>query len=132
MAAPDERGMAAAGRAAEPAAKGDAITSPFLYPVPPMQLSCRSARIADSHFQECVSRSGQVAEWLKAHAWKACIRQKRIGGSNPPLSAKNLSKLLFLLNFFSLLSSCYQSNYQKPRHEPWLFCLAARYDSMGF
>ena len=33
----------------------------------------------------CVS--GQVAEWLKAHAWKACIRQKRIGGSNPPLSA---------------------------------------------
>ena len=33
----------------------------------------------------CVS--GQVAEWLKAHAWKACIRSKRIGGSNPPLSA---------------------------------------------
>lgn len=29
MAAPDERGMAAAGRAAEPVAKGDAITSPF-------------------------------------------------------------------------------------------------------
>jgi hypothetical protein len=30
--------------------------------------------------------SGQVAERLKAHAWKACIRQKRIEGSNPSLS----------------------------------------------
>ena len=29
--------------------------------------------------------SGEVAEWLKAHAWKACIQQC-IGGSNPPLS----------------------------------------------
>ena len=29
-----------------------------------------------------------MLEWLKRHAWKACIRQKRIGGSNPPLSAK--------------------------------------------
>ena len=31
-----------------------------------------------------------MLEWLKRHAWKACIRQKRIGGSNPPLSAFNL------------------------------------------
>ena len=30
--------------------------------------------------------SGQVAEWLKAHAWKACVRQKRTEGSNPSLS----------------------------------------------
>ena len=30
---------------------------------------------------------GEVLEWLKRHAWKACIRLKRIGGSNPPLSA---------------------------------------------
>ncbi len=29
-----------------------------------------------------------MLEWLKRHAWKACIRQKRIGGSNPPYSAK--------------------------------------------
>ena len=29
-----------------------------------------------------------MLEWLKRHAWKACIRQKRIGGSNPALSAK--------------------------------------------
>ena len=32
-------------------------------------------------------KKGKVLEWLKRHAWKACIRQKRIGGSNPPLSA---------------------------------------------
>ncbi len=30
-----------------------------------------------------------MLEWLKRHAWKACIRLKRIGGSNPPLSAIN-------------------------------------------
>ena len=29
-----------------------------------------------------------MAEWLKAHAWKACILQKGIRGSNPRLSAK--------------------------------------------
>ena len=29
-----------------------------------------------------------MLEWLKRHAWKACIRQKRIGGSNPPYYAK--------------------------------------------
>ena len=30
---------------------------------------------------------GEMLEWLKRHAWKACIRQKRIRGSNPCLSA---------------------------------------------
>ena len=37
----------------------------------------------------CKSTSvfGKVLEWLKRHAWKACIRQKRITGSNPVLSA---------------------------------------------
>ncbi len=35
-------------------------------------------------------KRGEVAEWLKAHAWKVCIRQKRIEGSNPSLSATNL------------------------------------------
>ena len=33
-----------------------------------------------------------MLEWLKRHAWKACIRQKRIGGSNPPLSAESKTK----------------------------------------
>ncbi len=31
---------------------------------------------------------GEVLEWLKRHAWKACIPQKGIRGSNPRLSAK--------------------------------------------
>lgn len=30
---------------------------------------------------------GEVAEWFKAHAWKACKLFKGFGGSNPPLSA---------------------------------------------
>jgi hypothetical protein len=30
---------------------------------------------------------GEVSEWLKEHAWKVCIRQKCIAGSNPALSA---------------------------------------------
>ena len=37
--------------------------------------------------QELTAVIGEVAEWLKAHAWKACIPQKGIGGSNPFLSA---------------------------------------------
>ena len=32
---------------------------------------------------------GEVAEWLKAHDSKSCMRFPRIGGSNPPLSAMN-------------------------------------------
>ena len=31
--------------------------------------------------------SGEVSEWLKEHAWKVCIRQKCIEGSNPFPSA---------------------------------------------
>ena len=34
-----------------------------------------------------IPRSGEMAERLKAHAWKVCIRQKRIEGSNPSFSA---------------------------------------------
>ncbi len=41
-----------------------------------------------------------MAEWSKAHAWRACIRQKRIVGSNPTLSAKALTRL------FTLNSQC--------------------------
>ena len=32
---------------------------------------------------------GEVLEWLKRHAWKACNRQNRFAGSNPVLSAFN-------------------------------------------
>jgi hypothetical protein len=31
--------------------------------------------------------TGEVSEWLKEHAWKVCIPQKGIAGSNPALSA---------------------------------------------
>ncbi|BBA36673.1 uncharacterized protein sS8_4750 [Methylocaldum marinum] len=30
-----------------------------------------------------------MAEWSKAHDWKSCIRQNRIEGSNPSLSANS-------------------------------------------
>ena len=49
----------------------------------------------DSHFfrnlhpiSKGVLEKGEVLEWLKRHAWKACIPQKGIRGSNPRLSAK--------------------------------------------
>ena len=35
-----------------------------------------------------------MLEWLKRHAWKACIRQNRISGSNPDLSARYFTFLL--------------------------------------
>ena len=31
---------------------------------------------------------GEVLEWLKRHAWKACSRQNWLAGSNPVLSAR--------------------------------------------
>ena len=40
--------------------------------------------------QTCNSRTGEMAEWLKAHAWKACIGNS-IEGSNPSLSARTKS-----------------------------------------
>ena len=33
------------------------------------------------------SALGEMLEWLKRHAWKACKRQKCFAGSNPALSA---------------------------------------------
>ena len=36
----------------------------------------------------CIRKSkGEVLEWLKRHAWKACNRRNRFAGSNPVLSA---------------------------------------------
>ena len=37
-----------------------------------------------------------MLEWLKRHAWKACVRQKRIASSNLALSAKAAPKAAFL------------------------------------
>ena len=36
------------------------------------------------------SHFGEVLEWLKRHAWKACSRRNRLAGSNPVLSAINI------------------------------------------
>ena len=47
-----------------------------------------------------------MLEWLKRHAWKACNRQKRFGGSNPPLSAEGyimMKRLSFLFLLIGLL-----------------------------
>ncbi|MEY4837163.1 MAG: hypothetical protein RLZZ475_1022 [Pseudomonadota bacterium] len=35
-----------------------------------------------------------MAEWSKAHAWKVCIRQKRIEGSNPSCSANSFPEFV--------------------------------------
>ena len=37
---------------------------------------------------------GDLSEWLKEHAWKVCILQKGIEGSNPSLSASWFSERL--------------------------------------
>ncbi len=53
---------------------------------------------------------GVVLEWLKRHAWKACKRQKRFGGSNPPHSAKQradnmIHLIISALHFYHLTST---------------------------
>ena len=47
-------------------------------------------------------------EWLKKHAWKACVLQKGTTGSNPVLSAKTTTKKpckslqgFFLIQFYA-------------------------------
>ena len=50
-----------------------------------------------------VKSFGEVLEWLKRHAWKACNRQKRFGGSNPPLSAEYVVIMKRLIILFSLI-----------------------------
>ena len=39
-------------------------------------------------------REGEMLEWLKRHAWKACKLQKGFRGSNPRLSAGQKNTLL--------------------------------------
>ena len=60
-----------------------------------------------------IDGEGKVLEWLKRHAWKACNRQNRFGGSNPPLSAyillrymkKNTVIARFAILIFMIVSS---------------------------
>ena len=42
---------------------------------------------------------GGVSEWLMEHAWKACMRDKRIVGSNPTSSAF-ISRFVGWVNYF--------------------------------
>jgi hypothetical protein len=48
-------------------------------------------RVVNVLVSESWLSAGEMAEWLKAHAWKACIPQG-IQGSNPCLSAIICSK----------------------------------------
>ena len=62
-----------------------------------------------------------MLEWLKRHAWKACILQKGIRGSNPRLSAKltgqnrktnsQVPQIQFLWDFFYLFISALSDDY---------------------
>ena len=40
---------------------------------------------------------GELSEWSNEHDWKSCIRHKRIGGSNPPLSANKIGPSMMVL-----------------------------------
>lgn len=40
-----------------------------------------------NYFNFAIQKYGEVSEWSKEHAWKVCIPQKGIEGSNPSLSA---------------------------------------------
>ncbi len=57
--------------------------------------------------KSCLAKQGKVLEWLKRHAWKACIPLKGIGGSNPPLSAflvmKDMNKNTVIARFSILI-----------------------------
>ena len=46
---------------------------------------------------------GEMLEWLKRHAWKACIRDNRIEGSNPSFSARRKT-LIFQIKVFSCVN----------------------------
>ncbi len=48
-------------------------------------------------FNETVT-FGEVSEWFKEHAWKVCMRRKRIEGSNPSLSAINTGLIFKSIN----------------------------------
>ena len=59
------------------------------------------------------SHSGEMLEWLKRHAWKACIRQNRISGSNPDLSATKKRLHSFGMRLFFAPSA--SSSLAKPK-----------------
>ena len=57
--------------------------------------SAESSKSCFLHFMEAgcfliyiINRKGEMLEWLKRHAWKACKPLKGFAGSNPALSAE--------------------------------------------
>ena len=69
-------------------------------------------------------QQGEVLEWLKRHAWKACSRQNWLAGSNPVLSAnigifptQLMKRLTILIALTSLLffAQTIQAQYSSPK-----------------
>ena len=60
-----------------------------------MLRSASSWQAMFSGCEEVFRFTGEVLEWLKRHAWKACNRQNRFAGSNPVLSAMIRESLWF-------------------------------------
>ena len=50
----------------------------------------KESRVAPGMAGRDFVKFGEVSERSKEHAWKVCIRQKRIEGSNPSLSANSM------------------------------------------
>ena len=53
---------------------------------------------AKAYGNPCSVTHGEMLEWLKRHAWKACKRRNRFGGSNPPLSANPTENKEFIIS----------------------------------
>jgi hypothetical protein len=62
---------------------------------------------AQKPYFKLVRFDGEMAEWFKAHAWKACVGNTT-GGSNPPLSASsnrlNEMKMVWIIFFAAILA----------------------------
>ena len=59
----------------------------------------KTSYLCSPDFSESVT--GEMLEWLKRHAWKACILQKGIPSSNLGLSAKSMNGIAAQLRCFS-------------------------------
>jgi hypothetical protein len=72
-----------------------------------------SLRRVEGRSTRAAHRPGEMAEWLKAHAWKACVPQGTVG-SNPTLSASTSTTIpTFML----------QNNTQERGHQKYVFML---------
>ena len=53
-----------------------------------LRMSKKSSNFVADIDKSALGRKGEMLEWLKRHAWKACKLQKGFRGSNPRLSAR--------------------------------------------